>query len=437
MTAALIRSMRWKLAAILAGLIAVVAIAGLSRRDDEVEVWAATPNYQNIERLVTTNGNVLPTNAFQARAFWPGIVQKVFVELGDKVKPGQMLVSMKDPFAISRMATANAALQGARVGDENIREGGSQEDIIALKGDQAQAELSQANAVKSLSALQQLQKKGAASTAEVDAAEQKLQTATATLETLKEKSTERYRPSNIREADARVADAQSTLDAAKNQFNNANISSPMAGTVYSVNVVNYDFVPVGADLIRVADLNNVEVRAYFDEPEIGKLAAGQSVKIRWNGKPDHTWHGHIKQAPIAATALGTRSVGECIIAVDDAKEDLLPNTNVSVTATIQQHAHALTIPRGALHSDGAANYVYRIAGGKLRWTAVDVGIVNLDRAEITHGLAENDTVVLNAVDDRELHDGIAVHPARGAPSDPGALGPRLKSFVNLRVNPKP
>ena len=433
MTAALIRSRRWKVAAILAGFVAVIFIAGLSHRDDEVDVWVTTANYQNIDRLVTTNGTVLPTNEFQARAFSPGIIQKVYVELGDKVRPGQMLVSMKDPFAVSRMATANAAVQGARVGDENIRNGGSQEDLIALKGDLAQAKIAQSNAAKSLAALQQLQTRGAASTAEVDAAEQKLQTANTTLATLKEKSTERYRPSNMREADARVADAQATLDAAKNQFNNANISSPMAGTVYSVKVVNYDFVPVGADLIRVANLNNVEVRAYFDEPEIGKLAAGQPVKIVWNGKPDRTWHGHIKQAPIAATALGTRSVGECVIAVDDAKEDLLPNTNVTVTATIQQHADALTIPRGTLHADGSANYVYRIVDGRLHWTPVDVGIVNLDRAEITRGITDNDVIVLNAVDDRALRDGTAVRPTHSAPSNPGSVGPWLKHIISLRT----
>ena len=45
------------------------------------------------------------------------IIDKVYVELGDKVKPGQMLVSMRDPFAMSRLATANAVLQGARVGE--------------------------------------------------------------------------------------------------------------------------------------------------------------------------------------------------------------------------------------------------------------------------------------------------------------------------------
>jgi HlyD family secretion protein len=260
-----------------------------------------------------------------------------------------------------------------------------------------------------------------------------LQAATTTLSALQQKTTVRYRPSDRREAAARVADAQASLDAARNQFNNANISSPMAGTVYSINVVAYDFVPVGADLIRVADLNNVEIRAYFDEPEIGKLAAGQPVKITWDGRPNRVWHGHIKQAPIAAMALGPRSVGECIIAVDDSKEDLLPNTNVIVTVTIQQHFHVLTIPRNALHTQGQANFVYRIVDGSARRTPVDVGIINLDRAEITHGLNENDQVILNTADNRELRDGEPVHVV-SAPSAPGAVDSWQRRLFGLRSN---
>jgi len=161
----------------------------------------------------------------------------------------------------------------------------------------------------------------------------------------------------------------------------------------------------------VADLNQVEVRAYFDEPEIGKLIAGQPVTIQWDGRPDRIWHGHIKQAPIAATALGSRSVGECVIAVDDAKEDLLPNTNVMLTVTIQHHSHVLAIPRSALHTDGPRSYVFRMEQGKLQKTPVSTGIVNLDHAEITRGLQENELVVLNAADNRELQDGLAAKSA--------------------------
>jgi HlyD family secretion protein len=421
MKAVRVRPEMWKLTAILAGAAVLIAVLYFSRKDESIQVLTAPATYQDVTLLVTTNGTVMPTNEFQARAFWPGIIQKVYVELGDKVKPGQMLVSMKDPFAISRVTAANAALAGARVGEENIEKGGSQEDLIGLQGDLAHARLSQTDAAKALASLQKLQQQGAASAAEVEAAQQKLQAANATLATLQAKSAGPYRPSDVHQARARVEDAQASLDAAKNQFNNANISSPMAGTVYSINVVAYDFVPVGADLIRVADLNNMQIRAYFDEPEIGKLAAGQPVKITWDGRPGRTWHGHIKQAPIAAMALGPRSVGECVIAVDDTKEDLLPNTNVIVTVTIQQHFHVLSIPRAALHTEGSANYVYGLTDGVLRRTSVDVGIVNLDRAEITRGLAENDVVAVNAVDGRDFRDGV---PARNgpAPSGPGNSG---------------
>jgi HlyD family secretion protein len=132
----------WRWTAIPLGLIVLVAVWFLSRKDESTGVYVAPAVYQDINLLVTTNGTVFPTNEFQARAFWPGIVDKVYVELGDKVKPGQMLVSMKDPFAISRLATANAALQGARVGNQNILSGGSQEDLIGLRADLQHAEQS-------------------------------------------------------------------------------------------------------------------------------------------------------------------------------------------------------------------------------------------------------------------------------------------------------
>jgi HlyD family secretion protein len=426
------RTVRWRLAAVLsiAIAIAMVAVWSLLTREDVVEVSTAPAIYQDLSLQVTTNGTVLPTSEFQARAFWPGIIDKVYVDLGDKVSPGQLLVSMKDPFAISRMTAANAALQGWRVSVDNIRKGGSQLDRIGLHGELAHAQLEQGAAAKTLASLQQLQQKGAASAAEVDAAAQKLQAANATVSTLSEKTTEPYTAADLKNATSHLADAQANVDSAKVQFNNANISSPIVGTVYSISVVPYDWVPVGADLIRVADLGHVEIRAYFDEPEIGKLIAGQPVTIAWDGRPGRRWHGHIKQAPIAAMALGPRSVGECVIAVDDSKEDLLPNTNVIVTVTIQQHFHVLTIPRTALRTDGPANYVFQVADGRLVKTLVDTGIVNLDRVEITRGLAQNDVVAMNAADNRDLREGLPVRAVRLNTPGPGAvdsLRPRIFS----------
>jgi HlyD family secretion protein len=76
------------------------------------------------------------------------------------------------------------------------------------------------------------------------------------------------------------------------------------------------------------------VRAYFDEPEIGQLAVGQKIQIKWDAKQGHIWNGHIELTPITVMNLGTRSVGEVLVKIDDLDGELLPDTNVTVTATI-------------------------------------------------------------------------------------------------------
>ena len=49
-----------------------------------------------------------------------------------------------------------------------------------------------------------------------------------------------------------------------------------------------DFVEEGKLLLQMADLHHERVRAYFDEPEIGRLAVGQKIQIKWDAKPGQT-----------------------------------------------------------------------------------------------------------------------------------------------------
>ncbi|HEX4650855.1 MAG TPA: HlyD family efflux transporter periplasmic adaptor subunit, partial [Granulicella sp.] len=195
-----------------------------------------------------------------------------------------------------------------------------------------------------------------------------------------------------------------------NNYNGANIRSTIAGTVYSVPVSEYDYVNAGEELVDVADLNRVRVRAYFDEPEIGNLVDGQPVRIIWDAKPGKTWHGHIYRTPTTVITYGTRNVGECIITVDDAKGDLLPNTNVTVTVTTREDDNVLSVPREALHTDGLQSYVFRVVNKRLVRTPVQVGVVNLTRAEITSGLSVKDVVALNALNNTDLTNDLAIKP---------------------------
>jgi HlyD family secretion protein len=357
---------------------------------------------------VSTNGRVEPIEVFQAHAPSPGVVAKIYVDVGQKVKKNELLIKMDDADVASRLATAHASLSSAEATAHDVAQGGSQEERITLEGDLNRAQLQKQQAEKDLAALKQLQQKGAASAGEVAAAEQRLDAANTTLENVRLRQKDRYSATDRSKVQAQLNDAHAAVAAAESSYAGANIRSPLAGTVYSIPVSQYDFVTAGEDLMDVADLNRIQVRAYFDEPEIGKLSVGQAVKIIWDAKPNQTWHGHISRAPSTVITYGTRNVGECIITVDDAQGDLLPNTNVTVTVTTSQRFNVLSVPREALHTEGASDFVYRIVQGKLVRTPVKIGAFNLTRVEIMNGLTEKDTVALNATSNRDLSNGLAV-----------------------------
>jgi HlyD family secretion protein len=367
-----------------------------------------TATRQTLAKTSSTNGKVEPIDEFQAHAAAAGTVEKVYVNVGDKVKVGQLLVKMRDVDADARVAAANSALKTTEADVQALDQGGTQEERLNFASELSRTQMQASQAASNLAALEKLQQKGAASEAEVEAAQQRLASANSGLQSIQARSSHRYSDADRARGKAQLENAQASLAATRAGIENSVIRSPMAGTVYSIPVSDYDFVDAGEDLLDVADLNKIHVRAYFDEPEIGNLAAGQAVKIVWDAKPGQVWHGHVETAPTTVITYGTRSVGECIITVDDANGDLLPNTNVTVTVTISQRFNVLSLPREALHTDGAINFVYRVIDGKLVRTPVQVGIVNLTRVEIVSGISEKDTIALNAMNNSDLVNGLPV-----------------------------
>ena len=396
----------------LLGIIVIfVGIRALTRT--KVLVRVAPVTYGDLVSTLPTNGKVEPLHFFQAHALVPGIIQKIWVKLGQQVTPGTLLITMDDTDARARLAAAQAALAGADVGNSNITQNGSLEDRQRFAQEVASSQVEERNAAADLGTTQNLAAQGAASQGEVLRAQQRLQSAQASLTNARSHMTTRYDPLDRTEAQDRVADARASVAAAQDAIAAVDIRSPIAGTVYSIPVSPYDFAPVAEDLLDVADLQHVQVRAYFDEPEIGKLREGQAVSIRWEALPNRTWHGRVVQIPTTIVSVGTRNVGEAVIAVDDAHGDLLPSTNVTVTVTISQHTHVLTIPREALHTEGVSDFVYRIVDGHLLRTPVQVGALNLTDVEILKGLSDHDTVVRGPLDSsRELTNGLQVAPAR-------------------------
>lgn len=390
--------------------LAVIVLAFIFLRSSSrntVDVRIATVTRQNLVSSTSTNGKVEPIGEFQAYAPAPGVIAKVYVEVMQKVKVGDLLIKMDDSDAVAKLAATEATLRTAEANLHDVEQGGSQDEHISLTGDLSRAQLQQQQATKDLAALKQLEQKGAASASEVAAAEERLQAANNLVQAFQLRGTQRYSSTDKVRVQAQVADARAALVAAQSSYAGYNIRTPKSGTVYSIPISTYDFVPAGETLVAVADLNKIQIHAYFDEPEIGKLAVGQAVKIVWDAKPGQTWHGHISITPTTVITYGTRNVGECIITVDDARGELLPNTNVIVSVTTAQRFNVLSIPREALHTE-SGDFVYRIINKKLVRTPVQIGLANLTRVEITSGLTEKDTIALSAINNRELSNGLTV-----------------------------
>ena len=390
--------------------VAAAVIFGVrSFTEEKLEVRVSPVTRENLITTASTNGKVEPVEPFQAHAPFAGVVQKVFVKVGQNVKKGDPLLLLNDADARARLTavTANQMLIGNIAND--MRHGGSHEETIVSAADIERSQTQRDQMAQTLETLRTLQAKGAASNAEVLAAQQRFETANSSLENLKRRTAERFTTADIQRVEAQYKDAQTSTAAARANLSTVDITAPFAGTVYSLPVTAYDFIPGGEDLLDLADLNHLQVRAYFDEPEIGKLARGQAVKIEWPAKPSLVWHGHIERAPTTVMAYGTRNVGECIITVDDVHGDLLPNVNVTVTVTVSQRFNVVSIPREALHTEGAANYVFRVVNHRLARTAVGVGALNLTRVEITSGLNEKDTVATTpTTSNRDLTNGLEV-----------------------------
>ena len=378
-----------------------------------VEVTAAKVEPQTLQQKKSTNGRVEPLADFEAHAPLAGVVNNIYVHLGQQVRSGQELVRMDDSEARKELAAAEASLESSVSTLQAMQQGGTQDERLTATADLNSAKTQVQQDQSALTALQKLQAEGAASANEVQLAQHQLNAAQARVAQLQARKGDRYSAVDLRAQKAQVAQAQAAVDAAKAIYAGVDIHAPFAGTVYAIPVSEYQFVAAGDTLIQVADLKKLEIKAYFDEPEIGQLKAGQPVTIVWPAKPGEEWHGHIMQAPTTIiTYGGTRNVGECLISVDDTNGVLLPDTNVTVTVTESQRNNVLSLPREALHTEGLNDYVYRIVDGHLVKTPVQVGLTNLTRFEILGGLKEGDEVALGSTSEAELSDGlrVKVHP---------------------------
>ncbi|WP_446742591.1 efflux RND transporter periplasmic adaptor subunit [Silvibacterium acidisoli] len=393
----------------LAGIFYIARLATRTR----IPVRTAVVSRSELSASVSTNGRVEPEFNFEAHAPVAGLVKKRYVVEGQKVTKGELLITMDDSDARAKVAAALASVRAAQASYSDMQRGGTQEERLSLGGDVNRSATDRDQAQRDLDTLKKLQMTGSASANEVAAAQQRLDQANASLNLLHQRTTGRYSTGDLARAKSTLDEAQAGYEAAKTVLDQTSVRAPFDGTVYSVPVSATDYVQPGTTLLEMADLSKMRVHGYFDEPEIGKLRVGQPITVEWDAKPGKTWHGSILRVPSNIILFGTtRNVGEVIIAVNDADDDLLPNTNVRVKVTTSSEKSALNIPREALHSERGDSYVYRVANGTLHRVPVRVGNINLTQVEILSGLNDGDVVALGSTTGQPIGDRAPVVEAK-------------------------
>ncbi|HEU4413397.1 MAG TPA: efflux RND transporter periplasmic adaptor subunit [Candidatus Angelobacter sp.] len=389
-------------------VVAVIIFTGINQRRGGPSVRAEKVARQEIASVISTNGKIEPVTSFEAHAPAPAIVKDVRVSEGDRVRAGQLLVQLDDADARAQAARALAQLRSAEASMQAIKAGGTQEEVMTSRADLAKAQAERSEAQRNLEAIQRLRQTGGASPAEVDAAQSRFKKADADVQLLQSKLTGRFSSPEVAKVEASAAEARAAYAAAEDLLKHANVTAPFAGTVYQLPVKRGAYVASGDLLVQVANLEKVRVRAFVDEPEIGRLARGQQVEIRWDAIPGRTWNGSLTRVPTSVTMVGTRTVGEITSEIDNSDRKLLPNVNVNVSIVAARHDNALTVSREAVHDVDGKRYVYRIVDDRIQAQEVQTGISSLTRVEITRGVTDGTEVALGAINAQPLRNGMEV-----------------------------
>jgi HlyD family secretion protein len=298
-------------------------------------------------RMIRVSGNVEVTDA-EVSFKIPGRVEARLVDEGETVKAGQTVARLDSVELTQEVALRRAEVQAVQAVLSELEAGSRPEEIAQAEASAEQAkarldemlagsrpeELSTAEAVLRRAKAETerarldaeryegLYKKEIASAQQYDLARTAYETALARQREAEEQfklvregprreqieqaraawsqAQERFvlvkkgpRRETIDQARARLQQAKEALAVAETRLGYATLLSPLSGVVLSKNVEPGEFVAAGTPVITVGDLENVWLRAYINETDLGRVKVGQRVRVTADTYPNKRYEGHV------------------------------------------------------------------------------------------------------------------------------------------------
>jgi HlyD family secretion protein len=391
----------------------VILLSGMfiyfTKPDDSIPVRVVDVQQGELKSSLTTNGKVEPAEKEELRAAAAGFVRKVLVREGDRVGRGQVLMELGRTQAEASSAQAHAELDAAEADVRTMEQGGPIAEVTETEQKLKEARAARDEAQRTLVVNERLLEKNAIARVEVEQSREKVAQADREIQFYQQRPKNRFSEEDRRRAASRVTSARAALSLTDQQLGSTRVVSSQPGTVYFLPVHEGSFVNTGDVLANIGNMDLVRVRAFVDEPELGRLRPGLEAKVRWDALPGSEWNGKVERLPSAVTALGSRNVGEVVCTIENKDHRLLANVNVDVEMIVERRDSALTLPKEAvIYADHGSkgHYVFVIDGDVVRQRAVQIGTSNATRFEIVSGLKPGDKIAIPG--ERALADGVKI-----------------------------
>ncbi len=393
-------------------LLLLIAIAGAwwiyRIKSEPPSVPFAKTLRQKISNNLATNGKVEPEDYTEVRAQIPGLVHRLAVHQGDMVSQGQVFAEITQPGLDVELQSAEARAEEARAELSVLTAGGRTSDLAEIDGNLAVLRKQREEAAANVESLDRLVKKQAATAFELKQAQNAVADLDARIQAIEKRRPVMVSPGDIAGAQARIKAAEASITLAKTHMAQNTIPAPMSGIVYDLPARAGSYLHPGDLLGSIGKIDPVRVRVYVDEPELGRVAIGQPVRITWDAMAGREWTGTVDKLPTQIVALGARQVGEVLCTIHNADHDLIPGTNVNVFILTQVVESTLTIPKTAVRRErGTGVYVLQ-KDNTVKWVNITTGASDALRVEVTGGLNDGDAVMLPS--DLTIHDGAQVSP---------------------------
>jgi len=350
----------------------------------------------DLAKSVVATGKIEPITKVEVKSKASGIVQKLYVDSGDKVKDGQLLAELdKDQLRAAvredeaALAAAEAAVRASSADYERAKVDAQGVDIPMLQRAYERAQKMHKDGVVSTSALDDAQKA-------YELATNKQNVARAQLSVNKAK---------LLQAEAQVQQARATLQRAQEDLRYATIVSPLNGSVLSRNVEIGDAVSsilvLGSTatlVMTLGDTSQVYVKGKVDESDIGKVYLGQPARIKVESFKDKTFNGKVTKIEPLGVEKDNVTTFEVRVSIDNPGGELKAAMTANAEIILDEHHNVLQVPEGAVmyDKDKKASVEVPDPHGKdgKRKVPIQVGISNGAKSEILAGLKEGDQVVL-------------------------------------------